>query len=114
MDPGQSMNFLLLQTLAGADVNVINKLLAAGWSCDPFWVRNSVVASLSQPNDLREFFSDPFFVESTVAVDSKRVSSQAGPTISCIFPLCFGDHLDPPKVGARSKTGWENLKISWE
>lgn len=26
----QSMNFLLLQTLAGADVNVINKLLAAG------------------------------------------------------------------------------------
>lgn len=27
---GQSMNFLLLQTLAGADVNVINKLLAAG------------------------------------------------------------------------------------
>ena len=46
VDPGQSMNFLLLQTLAGADVNVINKLLAAGWSCDastrtgsmgPFW-----------------------------------------------------------------------------
>lgn len=28
----QSMNFLLLQTLAGADVNVINKLLAAGWT----------------------------------------------------------------------------------
>ncbi|CAE7946060.1 L, partial [Symbiodinium sp. KB8] len=28
----QAMNFLLLQTLAGADVIVINKLLAAGWT----------------------------------------------------------------------------------
>ncbi|CAK9074142.1 unnamed protein product, partial [Durusdinium trenchii] len=48
----QSMNFLLLQTLAGADVNVINKLLAAGWSYYCLYLCFVFMASLTLMNML--------------------------------------------------------------
>ncbi|CAE6973476.1 Scn11a [Symbiodinium natans] len=48
----QAMNFLLLQTLAGADVNVINKLLAAGWTYYILYLTFVFMGSLTLMNML--------------------------------------------------------------
>ncbi|CAE7215293.1 scn4aa, partial [Symbiodinium microadriaticum] len=48
----QAMNFLLLQTLAGADVIVINKLLAAGWTYYLLYLSFVFMGSLTLMNML--------------------------------------------------------------
>ncbi|CAE7261817.1 Scn11a [Symbiodinium sp. CCMP2456] len=48
----QAMNFLLLQTLAGADVIVINKLLAAGWTYYLLYLAFVFMGSLTLMNML--------------------------------------------------------------